>query len=115
MSKSVSLVLLLFALSPVTACGTLAATGSQRHTSEYGFNKTTDTPSDAGISASIRNQLIKDAAIPANRISVQTEQGVVTLTGSVPSQAIKKRIIELSQKTKGVKRVESHLTVSPSP
>ncbi len=115
MSKPVSLVLLLFTLLHMAACGTLAATGGQRHTSEYGFNKTTDTPSDASISADIRNQLIKDTAIPANRISVQTEQGVVTLTGSVPSQAIKKRIIELSRKTKGVKRVESRLTISPSP
>ncbi len=115
MSKPVSLLLLLFTLLPLTACGTLAATGGQRHTSEYGFNKTTDTPSDASISASIRNQLIKNAAIPANRVMVQTEQGVVTLTGRVPNQAIAKRIIELSRKTKGVKRVESHLTVSPSP
>lgn len=112
MRHTLILFLCLWLLSQLSACGTLAATGAGRDSGNYGFNDNGTHHSDAGISATIRSQLINDSKINASQIQVRTEQGVVTLQGRVADESVRQRIISLCNNTPGVKRVNARLTVN---
>ena len=45
------------------------------------------------------------------KIDVDTEKGVVTLTGPAPDESSRAKATELAANAKGVTRVENHLTV----
>ena len=66
---------------------------------------------DAGISTSVKAELIGDFDVPARNIDVDTFDGVVSLYGKVPSREIARKAVALAKKVKGVKRVKSHLTI----
>lgn len=104
--------LLLSLLLQLAGCGTLAATGSHGESTHYGFENHDAGPSDAAIVADIRRHLIKDTTISAQDIEVTSQQGMVTLRGSVHSPAIEKRIIDLCRQIQGVNRVESQLSIT---
>ncbi|MDY6980216.1 MAG: BON domain-containing protein [Pseudomonadota bacterium] len=103
--------LFLWLISQLTACGTLAASGANRDSGEYGFNDTGTTHSDTSISAAIRSQLISDPGINASHIQVSTHQGVVTLQGRVSNESARERILRLCNNTPGVKGVDARLTL----
>lgn len=65
---------------------------------------------DAGITASIKTQLIA-SDVKARNISVDTDAGVVTLTGSVESEAHFDLAQTIAQNTEGVFEVENNLMV----
>jgi hyperosmotically inducible protein len=67
--------------------------------------------SDAGITTSVKSQLISDDAIKANDINVDTQNHVVTLTGEVRTPTEEARAVELARSTKGVTDVVNHLTI----
>ena len=67
---------------------------------------------DAEITTAVKTKLMGDKVARGTAIDVDTKAGVVTLSGSVPTQADKTRIGSLARRTKGVKRVENKLTVS---
>lgn len=67
--------------------------------------------SDAGITATINAKYAKDSEVSAIDINVDTRYGVVVLYGSVSSQHIANRAVEIARSTKGVKNVISKLTV----
>ncbi|MEG0149518.1 MULTISPECIES: BON domain-containing protein [unclassified Comamonas] len=66
---------------------------------------------DAGITAQVKADLIKEPNISALKIDVDTKSGVVTLSGTVPSEALKTRAGELAKAVKGVGNVNNNLTV----
>jgi len=68
--------------------------------------------SDAWITASVAASLRFDTTINHGRIEVRTENGVVRLTGKVPTLLQKKDAAEIARETSGVKQVENHLTVT---
>jgi hyperosmotically inducible protein len=67
---------------------------------------------DASITTAVNTRLMKDKAAGDKAIEVHTKNGVVTLTGTVPTEADKTRIAGIVQRTTGVKRVDNNLTVS---
>lgn len=69
--------------------------------------------SDAGITSSIKTKFIKDEYINAFDINVDTYEGVVTLHGNVPSEAIKERAIKLASSVKGVNKIVTKLVIVP--
>jgi osmotically-inducible protein OsmY len=76
---------------------------------------TTDTGqdvSDASITTAVKTRLMKDKVARGTDIDVKTEDGVVKLSGAVPTAADKTRIGRLVRNTTGVKSVENDLTVS---
>lgn len=105
-------VLLFLMMLSMSACGTLAAGGAGSNNQQYGFDDASATQSDASISAAIRRQLISDAIINANQITVSTEQGVVTVDGQVANTAIRERILSICNRTAGVRQVVSRLQVN---
>ena len=68
---------------------------------------------DTGITASVKTRLLADPDVSGLRIEVDTNKGVVTLTGDVGSAREKARAIEIAGKVDNVKRVEDRLTVRP--
>jgi hyperosmotically inducible periplasmic protein len=66
---------------------------------------------DAALSASVRTKLAADDQVKTSTVKVETVDHVVTLTGSVPSQAIKDRALGIARDTAGVTSVVDKLTV----
>jgi hyperosmotically inducible periplasmic protein len=69
------------------------------------------TVGDASVTAAVKTRLTKDEISRDTSIDVDTEDGVVTLSGTVPTEAAKTRIGDITAKTTGVKRVVNNLTV----
>ncbi|HEY3175277.1 MAG TPA: BON domain-containing protein [Candidatus Polarisedimenticolia bacterium] len=61
---------------------------------------------DSGITMRVKSRLLNDPAVKGLKIDVDTRDGVVFLTGSVPNEAERKQAIELARTTEGVKDVK---------
>jgi hyperosmotically inducible periplasmic protein len=66
---------------------------------------------DPGITTAVKSKLAADDTVKAYQIDVDTRDGVVTLTGTVPTAAARDRAVQLARETDGVTRVEDRLTV----
>lgn len=64
---------------------------------------------DAGITMRVKAKLLDDPLVKGLKIDVDTRDGVVFLTGTVPSAAERTQAIELARATEGVKNVEANL------
>ena len=69
---------------------------------------------DAGITATVKTELIKAPEISALQINVDTKDGAVTLSGTVPSDAVKNQAGDIAKAAKGVTSVINNLTVKAS-
>jgi hyperosmotically inducible periplasmic protein len=66
---------------------------------------------DAEITTAVKTKLLGVKDVIANDINVDTTEGVVTLKGSVPTEAQKTRAAEIARNTAGVRSVVNDLTV----
>jgi osmotically-inducible protein OsmY len=66
---------------------------------------------DATLGARVKTALVNDPTIGAERIEVAVRAGVVTLSGTVSSEANRQRAIELAHAVSGVVSVKSTLRV----
>jgi hyperosmotically inducible periplasmic protein len=67
---------------------------------------------DAAVTAAVKAKLLADQTVSGMMIDVDTSNGVVTLTGTVTSEAARATAIELARTTGGVTRVEDKLALS---
>jgi osmotically-inducible protein OsmY len=69
---------------------------------------------DPLITASVKMKFAGDDLVKAHQINVDSERdGVVTLRGTVPSEAAHKRAVEIAKTTDGVRQVNDQLKVVP--
>lgn len=88
-----------------------AAVGSAVH-DERGVGQHFD---DVGMASKIDALLIGEKDMPSRWVSVEVIEGVVTLTGYLPSQSHIDRAMHISRTVKGVRAVKSELHIgSPS-
>ena len=73
-----------------------------------------DSASDIWITSATKMRLLTDSRTPALDINVETQAGVVTLFGIVPSQDAKTTAAADARKVSGVKRVVNELQVVAS-
>jgi hyperosmotically inducible periplasmic protein len=73
--------------------------------------KTGDTVTDAGITAAVKTKLLADTKVGGLKIDVDTNNGVVTLTGPVRTAAERTEALRLARTTTGVKNVVNKLVV----
>lgn len=66
---------------------------------------------DAALTSKVKTIFLADPNISGLKIDVDTKDGVVTLTGVVPTADDKARAVESARKTDGVKSVVDNLTV----
>ena len=69
---------------------------------------------DAAVTAGVKAALLADSGLSTATISVDTQKGAVTLTGTVDSDAMKAKAAEIAKGVKGVKSVVNNLTVKPA-
>lgn len=66
--------------------------------------------SDSWITTKVKTSYATDSGLKGSDISVDTnDHGVVSLTGTVPSEAARTRAVEIARTTKGVRQVDDHL------
>ncbi|MDW3687143.1 BON domain-containing protein [Cupriavidus sp. CV2] len=106
------------------ACITLAASlyaplshGATNDTapSPMSLNPTHETVgqgiSDTEITTKVKASLLEQKKLSSMHVHVRTREGVVRLTGSVPSATQKQTAAEVTHGVRGVKSVENHLSV----
>jgi len=79
-----------------------------------GFSKTGEKISDGWITTKINWFFVGEDLLKDSKIDVDTKDHVVTLKGTVLSQAGRTRAVELAKATEGVKNVVDQLTVRTS-
>jgi osmotically-inducible protein OsmY len=67
---------------------------------------------DDDLASEVRSKL--EANLPASALVVEAEDGVVTVTGTVPTQEQYNRISNLAQEIKGVRAVNLRAKVAPA-
>jgi len=69
---------------------------------------------DGWITMKIHSQFVPEDALEDSDIDVDTANGVVTLTGTVPTEAGRTRAVAIAKATDGVKSVNDKLKVAPA-
>jgi hyperosmotically inducible protein len=98
--KKAAHVLLLLSLCWMAGC----ATTTKDSTSETGSSasQARQGSSDAEITSAVKAALQKDDLLASSDITVTAEQGVVTLSGSVPNALAYNRAISVARRVPGV-------------
>jgi hyperosmotically inducible protein len=78
---------------------------------EHPMDNAAEATGDAWITTKVKADLLATKDVSGTDISVDTRDGVVTLTGAVATQAEADRAKRIAAGIKGVTRVDSQLTV----
>jgi hyperosmotically inducible protein len=78
---------------------------------ETGYERVPTVPTDAGITAAIKAKLLADPDTSGLRIDVDTDKRVVTLSGTVRSEAEKTEAVQIARAMNGVTNVIDRLTI----
>ena len=69
---------------------------------------------DATITAKVKASLLSDSVLKSTNVSVETNQGVVQLSGAVSTKDQETEAVQATNKVSGVKSVKDLLVVQPS-
>ncbi|MEW6616741.1 MAG: BON domain-containing protein [Thermodesulfobacteriota bacterium] len=69
------------------------------------------TIDDSAITTKINMKIIEDPELKYLKINVDTFQGYVTLTGTVPSKEAADRLTRITRNVEGVKNVKTNLII----
>lgn len=87
-----------------------AATAASK--TEEAAGKSADVASDTWVTTKVKSKIITEKSLKGSDINVSTTNGIVTLTGSVPTEAAHTKAITTAKSIKGVKSVVDNLKVS---
>lgn len=76
-----------------------------------GAEKAGETIQEAGLAAKVKSKIALDDTLDGSRIRVSTDDGRVTLTGTVITEAQHRRALDLARETEDVSSVVDHLSV----
>ena len=74
-------------------------------------DRTGDAVGDAAITTAVKSKFLADPDVSGLKIDVDTNNGVVTLRGTVPNAAEKTRALRMAKETTGVKNVRDQLKI----
>ena len=107
---------LMFAVSAIPPGQAMAQDAGARMQQSSDNQTVPDKAADAWITTKVKSEFGTTKGISATDISVSTHDGVVTLSGTVSSQAEKEHAERVAQLVKGVKSVDSSgLTIGGMP
>jgi hyperosmotically inducible protein len=92
---------------------TAEGVGTAAHETKNAAKKTGEVVSDSWITTKVKTKFVGEDALKHSHISVSTKDNVVTLTGTVASEAGRERAIAIVKATDGVKDVVDKLTIAP--
>jgi hyperosmotically inducible periplasmic protein len=67
---------------------------------------------DTALTTKIKAKVALDDTVKHADVSVHTKDGIVTLTGTVPSAAAQARLVQLARETEGVKSTVNQITIA---
>jgi osmotically-inducible protein OsmY len=67
---------------------------------------------DPGVTTAVKSKMAADDTVKAYQINVDTADGVVTLSGTVETQAAKNQAVSLARETNGVRDVVDRIKVN---
>jgi hypothetical protein len=79
-----------------------------------GAQKAGETLEQAGLTAKVKSKIALDDTLDGSHISVASDGGRVTLTGTVSNETQHRRAVDLARETEGVSTVVDHLSVGAS-
>jgi len=100
-----------WALPETGGVDTQAAAERGRLLAEKAVEKTSLAVSDGALTAKIKSKMALDDYVKARNIDVDTVRGVVTVGGTVYSEAEQRRAVQLAKETQGVTQVIDRLEV----
>lgn len=68
---------------------------------------------DTTITTRLKSDIMTDETLRHGQISVTTNNGVVVLSGTVPTEAARQKAVEMTRTQDGVMRVDDKLVVTP--
>jgi osmotically-inducible protein OsmY len=68
---------------------------------------------DAWITTNIKARMLDEDTLDGSNIDVDTDRRVVTLSGTVTSEAGRKTAVDIVKRTDGVERIVDRLTMAP--
>jgi osmotically-inducible protein OsmY len=80
---------------------------------EDGLSKTGEVMTDGWITTRVHARFVDEALLKDSKISVETNDHIVTLTGTVLARAGRTRATTVARGTEGVRRVVNRLTIGP--
>jgi hyperosmotically inducible protein len=83
------------------------------HETKKAAKKTGEVVSDSWITTKVKAKFVGEDALKHSHITVSTTDNVVTLTGTVATEAGRERAIAIVKATDGVKNVVDKLTIAP--
>ena len=101
----------------LVACATVAGAACNRTPAEREEVRAPATEpawspgTDAGITTSVQARYYADETVRGRQIDVSTQDGVVTLRGTVDSEAARQQAVTIARSVEGVSRVEDQLQV----
>lgn len=88
-----------------------STTEKAKASTKSAMHKTERVVDDSAITTSIKTKLLADKKTSAVDIGVETNKGVVTLSGKVTSRAERAEAMKIARHNKGVKRVIDKMTL----
>ncbi len=107
-----SIAWLLLAAVVSTGCVSLVGTGIADGRPRTDSRSTEDQQMDVRITNRINAAFVSDSQIPAMAIRVNSQRGIVTLQGTVPSDQVRSRALRVAESTREVRRVVDRLRVA---
>ena len=92
--------------------GTTATQSQSGMTNHAMGQKTGAAVSDAAITTKVKAKFASDSTVSATKIHVDTDNGVVKLTGTAKSQDEAAKAAEIAKSTEGVASVDNAIQVS---
>ena len=87
------------------------AAGKVTEKTKEGVSKTGEVITDSWITTRVKSKFLDESVLKGSDIHVETNDHVVTLTGTVPTQAGRARAVEQTKEVEGVHKVVDKLTV----
>lgn len=77
-------------------------------------NKVENATDDAAVTTKVKAAILAEPGLKSLQINVDTKDAVVTLEGTVDSESLKQRAVQIANSTNGVRQVVDKLTVKTS-
>lgn len=106
-----SLVILVI-VSTISACSGMMLGGGASGTAPAQNDRPEATPGDAALGQRVQARLAADAMLRDQAISVRAHAGLVTLTGTVATYAVREAAEKQVMAVDGVKAVDNRITVN---
>src|SRR5262245_21690284 len=91
-----------------------SAVGTAGEKTKEGVEKATGEVTDAYILTRVKSKFVGEDLLKGSDINVDADNQVVTLKGTVTSEAGRARAVALAKEAEGVKRVVDRLTIAPA-